>query len=78
MNPTTGTLLTKIPEATPADVDLAVKAAQKALDTTWGLNASGATRADLLMRLAMLMEKHTDELCAIEALDNGGCLRFFC
>ncbi|KAJ7673987.1 aldehyde dehydrogenase domain-containing protein [Mycena polygramma] len=71
VNPSTGKLLTKIPEATTADVDIAVKAAQHAFDTVWGLKAPGALRAQLLMNLALLMEKHTDELCAIEAIDNG-------
>ncbi|KAF7368645.1 Aldehyde dehydrogenase [Mycena venus] len=71
VNPTTGKVLTSIPEATPKDVDIAVKAAQKAFDTVWGLNASGAQRAELLMKLAQLMEKHADELSAIEAIDNG-------
>ncbi|KAJ7691189.1 aldehyde dehydrogenase domain-containing protein [Mycena rosella] len=71
INPTTGKLITKVAEATAADVDTAVKAAQKALDTTWGLNASGAQRAELLQKLARLMEENVDELCALEALDNG-------
>ncbi|KAJ7902052.1 aldehyde dehydrogenase domain-containing protein [Mycena olivaceomarginata] len=77
VNPTTGRTLTTIPEATKADVDIAVKAAQKvptdyqAFDTTWGLNASGAQRGELLNKLARLMEEHQDELSAIEAVDNG-------
>ncbi|KAF7378153.1 Aldehyde dehydrogenase [Mycena sanguinolenta] len=36
-----------------------------------GLNASGAMRAELINKLASLMDKYNDELCAIEALDNG-------
>ncbi|KAF7366933.1 Aldehyde dehydrogenase [Mycena sanguinolenta] len=70
-NPTTGKVLTNVTEATAGDVDLAVKAAQKAFETTWGLNAPGALRSELMHKLASLMEKHNDELCAIEALDNG-------
>jgi aldehyde dehydrogenase (NAD+) len=52
-------------------VDIAVKAAQKAFDTVWGLNASGAQRSRILHKLADLMEAHTNELAALEALDNG-------
>ncbi|KAJ6453551.1 aldehyde dehydrogenase domain-containing protein [Mycena sanguinolenta] len=70
-NPATGKVLTTVTEATAGDVDLAVKAAQKAFETTWGLNAPGALRAELMQKLATLMEKYNDELCAIEALDNG-------
>ncbi|TRM59449.1 aldehyde dehydrogenase domain-containing protein [Schizophyllum amplum] len=71
INPTTGKLITTVSEATTADVDIAVKAAQKAFDTTWGLNASGARRAELLWKLGLLMDDHMEELCALEALDNG-------
>ncbi|KAJ7071267.1 aldehyde dehydrogenase domain-containing protein [Mycena amicta] len=71
INPSTGQLITKIDEATPQHVDEAVKAAQKAFDSEWGLNASGEKRAELLNKLALLMERDADELAAIEALDNG-------
>ena len=66
-----GKVLCKVPEATPADVDTAVRAAQEAFATTWGLNASGSKRAQLLHNLADLMTQHQDELAALEALDNG-------
>uniref|UniRef100_A0A0W0FR12 Aldehyde dehydrogenase domain-containing protein n=1 Tax=Moniliophthora roreri TaxID=221103 RepID=A0A0W0FR12_MONRR len=71
INPTNGQLITKISEATPKDVDIAVEAAQKAFDTTWGLNAPGAVRTKLLTKLASAMEACADELAALEALDNG-------
>jgi aldehyde dehydrogenase (NAD+) len=70
-NPTNGKVLTKISEGTTKDVDLAVAAAQKAFDTTWGSNVSGSARGRLLNKLADLMEARYDELCAVEALDNG-------
>jgi len=70
-NPTNGKVLTKISEGTVKDVDLAVAAAQKAFDTTWGSNVSGSARGRLLNKLADLMEARYDELCAVEALDNG-------
>lgn len=52
-------------------MDIAVEAAQKAFDTTWGLNAPGSVRTDLLWKLAQLMERDALELAALEALDNG-------
>ena len=58
-------------EATAKDVDLAVEAAHKAFDTTWGPNAPGAVRGALLNKLADAMEAIYDLLCAVEALDNG-------
>ncbi|KAJ7500767.1 aldehyde dehydrogenase [Mycena galericulata] len=71
VNPANGKLVTKICEASAQDVDTAVKAARDAFNTTWGLNASGAQRGELLYKLATLMEGVKDELAALEALDNG-------
>lgn len=70
----TGKVVTSVSEATAKDVDTAVDAAQKAFDTVWGLNASGAQRSVLLGKLSGLMEAHADELAALEALDNGASL----
>ena len=69
--PATGKLTTKVSEATAKDVDIAVAAAKNAFETTWGLNAPGAQRAELLNKLGDLMVQHKEELAAIEALDNG-------
>jgi aldehyde dehydrogenase (NAD+) len=71
INPTNGKVITQISEGTAKDVDLAVEAAQKASDTTWGNNIPGSQRGKLLNKLADLMESRFDELCAVEALDNG-------
>ena len=67
----TGKVLTRVAEATPKDVDIAVEAAQKAFDTVWGLHVTGERRGIILNKIADLMEAHFDELCALEALDNG-------
>ena len=64
-------VITRISEGTPKDVDLAVEVAQKAFDTTWGLNTPAVARGQLLYKLADLMEKNKAELAALEALDNG-------
>ncbi|KAJ3933927.1 MAG: aldehyde dehydrogenase [Lentinula lateritia] len=71
INPATGKIITKVAEATSKDVDVAVAAAHKAFETTWGLNMGGAGRSRLLAKLAQLMEEHQQELAALEALDNG-------
>lgn len=66
-----GEQITTIAGATAKDVDLAVKAADKAFKTSWGLNVSGSERARLLEKLVLLIEKHVDELAAIETIDCG-------
>lgn len=66
-----GQVLTKASAGTSADVDRAVKAAREAFNTTWGLNCPGPRRGQLLQDLASLVEKHQDELAALETLDVG-------
>lgn len=62
------------------DVDIAVKAARRALkDPSWKcLSATG--RGKLMVRLSELVEQHKEILATIEAWDNGqGRLQsFFC
>ncbi|KAG7447062.1 ALDH-like protein [Guyanagaster necrorhizus] len=55
INPSDGSIITKVSEATPKDVDIAVDCAQKAFDATWGLEVSGSFRADLMHKLANAM-----------------------
>lgn len=71
INPSTGKVITQVSEATAKDVDLAVEAAQQATDSTWGIHIPGSKRGKLLNKLADLMDEKFEELCAVEALDNG-------
>jgi aldehyde dehydrogenase (NAD+) len=59
--------------ATAPDIDLAVEAAQKAYKTSWGLKIPGSERGRIMSRFADLLEKHQDELGALEALNVGTC-----
>jgi aldehyde dehydrogenase (NAD+) len=71
INPATGETICEVAEGDKADVDLAVAAARKAFeDGPWPkMNAS--ERGRLLNKLADLIEKNSEELAALEALDNG-------
>jgi Aldehyde dehydrogenase family len=71
INPTTAKSLGHITVASEKDIDLAVEAAQKAFDSTWGLHTTGQERGKLLIRLAELIEENIEELAALESLDNG-------
>jgi aldehyde dehydrogenase (NAD+) len=64
-------VFTAVAEGTAKDVDRAVTAAKRAFETSWGLKASGSRRGELLNKLADLIERNSDELAALEALDNG-------
>ncbi|KAI0292050.1 aldehyde dehydrogenase domain-containing protein [Multifurca ochricompacta] len=71
INPSTGKVITSVAEGTAKDVDRAVKAAKRAFTESWGLKVPGSQRGQLLNKLADLFERHSDELAALEALDNG-------
>ncbi len=72
-NPATGDLLAHISQATQADVDTAVKAAQKA-QPKWE-KSGGAARAKVLYALARLLQKHSRLFAVLETLDNGKPIR---
>src|SRR5262245_23848964 len=65
-NPATGETICRVAEGDKADIDLAVKAARKAFESgPWG-KMNPADRGRLLNKLADAIEKHKDELAALE------------
>jgi aldehyde dehydrogenase (NAD+) len=70
-NPTTEEKITSVQEADLQDVEKAVKAARKAFDEGPWRRMAASERGRLLYKLGDLVEKHADELAALEALDNG-------
>jgi acyl-CoA reductase-like NAD-dependent aldehyde dehydrogenase len=71
LNPATGEVLTQIPEASAGDVDAAVSAARKAIESGPWRKMPASERGRLIWRLADLIEKNIDELAELETLDNG-------
>ncbi|MFJ9008549.1 aminobutyraldehyde dehydrogenase [Streptomyces canus] len=69
VNPATGKAAKVVATSTPAEVDLAVTSATKA-QPAWA-QALPAERANALLRLADLVEKHADELAAAEVAETG-------
>lgn len=69
-NPANGEVLYQVASGTSADVDLAVAAAQEALQGEWR-ELSPANRGLLIHRLADLLEANRDEVAALEVLDTG-------
>lgn len=57
------------------DIDVAVAAARKAFNTTWGKNVTGWERSRLLNKLADLIERDAQELAELETLNNGKPVR---
>ncbi|MFY9811522.1 aldehyde dehydrogenase family protein [Aquabacterium sp.] len=71
INPATESVLTQVAEADSADIDLAVIAARRALESPTWRGISPHIRAGYLLRIADLIDKHSEELALIETIDNG-------
>lgn len=72
-NPATGELITRCANASPADVDRAVKVAESAFER-WS-RTSAAERAALLLKAADLIDQNAETLAAYETMDNGKPIR---
>lgn len=73
-NPADGEVLAKVSEGDKEDIDLAVKAARKALTGPWS-KFSPAEREKVLHKIADLIESDREELAQLETLDNGKPIR---
>lgn len=72
LNPADETLIGRVPDGGTADVELAVKAAEKAQPGWAALDMQ--QRADYLNRLGDAIAARTDELARLEAIDTGNTL----
>ena len=75
INPTTGNVWARAPEATEADVDMAVRAADRAFNDGPWANMSPTERGHCLRRLAELLVDHSEQLGQTEAVDTGKMLK---
>lgn len=71
INPNDETVLATIQRGTNQDIDAAVAAARHAFEKGPWARMAASDRANCLFKLADLVEKHADELAAIEAINNG-------
>jgi betaine-aldehyde dehydrogenase len=74
VDPSTETVLGRVAQTTPDELDAAVAAAQRALSGVWGATAA-AERAALLRALAEHIRAERDSLAVLEAQNNGKPLR---
>jgi len=74
IDPVDGSIVGEVCEASAAQVDLAVRAAQAALQCEWG-RCSPAQRADWLDRLAAGIEQRFEEFVQAEVRDTGRTVR---
>ncbi|WP_018587268.1 aldehyde dehydrogenase family protein [Salinispora arenicola] len=76
LHPATGEEVGEFAIADPADVDAAVRAARQAFDEGPWPRSRARERIRVLRRAADLIREHSDELLALQALDNSVPLSF--
>ncbi|KAF8974222.1 aldehyde dehydrogenase domain-containing protein [Flammula alnicola] len=74
-NPATEEIVASVVAGSAKDIDVAVAAARKAFNTTWGKNVTGWERSRLMNKLADLIERDAQELAELETLNNGKPVR---
>ncbi len=74
INPANEKVLAKVAEANEEDIDLAVKAARKAYNSTWS-KLSGKERGKYLYRIARIIQERSREFAIIETLNGGKSIR---
>jgi len=71
VNPSTGDVLATVAKGTAADIDAAVAAAHRAMESkAWG-GIAPAERGRILQRMAQKLRDRVDELARLESEDNG-------
>src|ERR671926_190952 len=74
LNPATGETIAEVPRGTADDVDHAVQAAKRALPE-W-LETTPGERAEVLLKLADLIDEHAEELAKLESTNVGKPLSY--
>ena len=71
IDPATGKVIARVPEAAEEDIDAAVRAARRTFDNGVWRNLSADERSRILWRLGDLIERNYAELAQLETLNNG-------
>ena len=71
VNPATGEPISDLAEAGAAEVDAAVEAARRGLESNSWARMLPSERGQLLWRIGDLIDQHRDELARLESLDQG-------
>lgn len=74
-DPATGEAWCHVPDADAQDVDVAVRAAQRAFEAPAWAGLTATARGKLLYRLGDLIAEHGEELAQLESRDNGKLIR---
>jgi phenylacetaldehyde dehydrogenase len=70
-DPASGQIIDHVPAGDAEDVDLAVRAARRALEDSEWSRLTASERGRIVWRIGDLILEHADELAELESLDNG-------
>ena len=71
VSPISEQVIASVPRGGAADIHNAVAAARKAFNSKVWWNLGPARRAQILWRVAELIDQHTDEIAELDCVDNG-------
>jgi aldehyde dehydrogenase (NAD+) len=74
IDPSTEEPLAQVGQATPEEINLAVKAAREAFENGWS-TISAAERAKYLFRIARILQERSREFAVLESLNGGKPIR---
>ena len=74
INPATEEKLSQVAEASPADVDKAIKSARSAYQKVWS-KMPGKERAKYIFRISRMIQEKAREFAVVESLDGGKPIR---
>ncbi|MES2891295.1 MAG: aldehyde dehydrogenase family protein [Bacteroidota bacterium] len=72
-SPIDGKVFTQAARGNARDIDMAIDAANKAFET-WG-KSSAASRSNILIKIAQVIEDNLEYLAIVETIDNGKAIR---
>jgi phenylacetaldehyde dehydrogenase len=75
-NPATAEEIAQIPDASETDIDHAVRTSKAAFESDAWRRMPPAVREGLLLKLADLVDRHSDELATLETLNQGKLIGF--
>ncbi len=75
INPATGNAIARVVDADHVDIDAAVESANRGFKL-WS-QVAPATRGNVLLKLAALLERHREELAQIETCQSGKIIQIF-
>ena len=75
-NPSNDEVLCEVANGTAADIDLAVQAARRCLESEiWGYKSTGAQRAVVLRKLGEIISARQEEIAKLDSIDQGKPMR---